>query len=393
MYNQELLANLGKNHAVFLSPSSGTEEKIEQIGNLNYPAWKRLKADASITALPDYKSFKNSTTIFGSQSGLSVSPLLKSEDLTDLFDGYKYGPSEIHRLSGEVFFNAGQLIQVGKGVHVAEPVVIKMQLDKENDFLMDRQIIIAEESASVTVVIDYRGQGVTGYHNGVINIMAKQNAKVKVVVLQNFNQTTHHILSSIALVERDALAEYSALDLGSDIVATDHSTYLLDENSQSDIRSIYMADGEQRLDIGYNTIHKGRRSQSELTVKGALLDKATKVFRGNLFFERGAKKSEGAEEEYVILLSDQVKADAIPALMCDEDDVQGEHAASAGQVDENKLFYLMSRGLSEREAKKLIILASFGPVIEGLPIEGLVNEVHEIVNDRLELRESLKISN
>jgi Fe-S cluster assembly scaffold protein SufB len=113
------------------------------------------------------------------------------------------------------------------------------------------------------------------------------------------------------------------------------------------------------------------------------MDESKKVFRGNLDFKTGAKRSKGIEEEYVILLDPNVKSDSLPALMCDEDDVQGEHAASAGQIDKNKLFYLMTRGLSEREAKKLIVEAQFKPIIDNIPIENLRNIINSEISRRL----------
>lgn len=113
------------------------------------------------------------------------------------------------------------------------------------------------------------------------------------------------------------------------------------------------------------------------------MDHGTKVFRGNLDFKRGARHSKGVEEEYVVLLDPTVKSHSIPALLCDEDDVQGEHAASAGQINENQLFYLMSRGLNERESKKLIVEASFRPILDKLPLEDLRETINKEIDRRL----------
>ena len=130
-------------------------------------------------------------------------------------------------------------------------------------------------------------------------------------------------------------------------------------------------------------IHRGARSISKIDTKGVLLDRAKKVFNGKLDFKRGARHSKGEEEEYVILLDPTVKSDSIPALLCEEDDVEGAHAVSAGQINEDKLFYLMSRGLDERESKKLIVEASFRPIIDKIPIEDLRREVKDEIERRL----------
>ena len=101
-----------------------------------------------------------------------------------------------------------------------------------------------------------------------------------------------------------------------------------------------------------------------------------------MYFKRGAAKSEGREGEFAILLDKDVKVHAIPTLFCDEDDVIGEHYASIGKVDEDKLFYLMSRGLSEGRAKKLIVESSFRPILDNIDDE----TIREHLLDELEKR-------
>ncbi len=133
----------------------------------------------------------------------------------------------------------------------------------------------------------------------------------------------------------------------------------------------------------YSVFHKGRRSESILEGRGIVKDKAKKVFRGNLKFERGSAKSKGKEEEFALLLDKGVKADSIPTLLCDEDDVIGEHAASAGSIDQNKLFYLTSRGLSPKEAEKLVILSSFKPILEKIGDKSLEEAVVEEIERRV----------
>jgi Fe-S cluster assembly scaffold protein SufB len=196
------------------------------------------------------------------------------------------------------------------------------------------------------------------------------------------NDVSPNFDTNIALVESNGKVNWISVELGAIVSGSNYSTFLEDEASESNLSSIYLGDGSRKLDLGYSVIHKGARSISNIETRGVLMDSARKVFRGNLDFKRGAKRASGIEEEYVILLDPTVKSDSIPALLCDEDDVQGEHAASAGQIDKNKLFYLMSRGLSERESKKLIIEATFRPIIDKIPLE----ELQDIINSEISRR-------
>ena len=97
------------------------------------------------------------------------------------------------------------------------------------------------------------------------------------------------------------------------------------------------------------------------------MDKARKMFRGNLIFNTGAVRADGSEKETVLLLSPEARSETIPALYCGEEDVSGEHAASAGRISDQQLYYLMSRGLSLKEARKVLVEAALNPLLTGYP--------------------------
>ena len=382
MYNKDLLNRLISDVKVERRTLASRRRALKAFEALDYPVWKRIRVKD--TSTPDFKPYSNEKIIYHKSEGLSVKPSPRLEgELFEQLSEMIFGPSEKHRRQVEAFANAGSDIVVDSGRIIEEPIILQLTLNEENPFLLDHHSLYVKEGAQVTVVLDYSDEDIKGYHNGIFTVVAEQNAKVHLVKIQNFSPETTHILGGLSVIHRDAQVRFNSIDLGSDLSVTDYSTYIQEDNGESLVDSIYLGEGKTKLDLGYNIYHNGRRTHSDVTVKGALLDEARKVFRGNLFFAKGASRSQGAEEEYVILLDERVKAHSIPALMCDEDDVQGEHAASAGQVDANKLFYLMSRGLTEKEAKELIIMASFAPVIEQLPIEGLKERIHATVDKKL----------
>jgi Fe-S cluster assembly scaffold protein SufB len=145
-----------------------------------------------------------------------------------------------------------------------------------------------------------------------------------------------------------------------------------------------MAADERGLDLSFTANHMGKKSESDILGKGVLSGQARKVFRGTLNFVDGSAQSVGKEEEIVLLLSEKVKADSIPALMCQEDDVIGEHGASIGQLDEEQLFYLMSRGLPESEAKLLVIASGFREILEGITDEKLRLKSLDAIDRRIQ---------
>ncbi len=135
--------------------------------------------------------------------------------------------------------------------------------------------------------------------------------------------------------------------------------------------------------------HSGKRSKSDIRVNGALLDSSRKTFRGTIDFKPGARQAAGHEREYNLLFGPNVRSRTAPLILCGEEDVEGQHAATSGKVDEAKLFYLMSRGLSELDAKKLMIEAQFLPAVNKIPQESLRNAIFDYVKERLESVESL----
>lgn len=264
-------------------------------------------------------------------------------------------------------FNAGIGLYAPENARIAETIKFQFSMDEDNPTLLDHNVIYAEANSQVSVLFDYySNDSVQGFHNGITKVYAKENSIVNIIKIQRMNDKSHNFDSNIAYVKGRGKVNWISIELGSNISASNFTSLLENDLSQGKLSSIYLGDGHRRMDLEYSMIHQGRRSISNIETQGVLMDHARKVFRGNLDFKRGARHSNGSETEYAVLLDPTVVAHSIPALLCDEDDVQGEHAASAGQIDDNQLFYLMSRGLSEVEAKKLIVEASFKPTLDKL---------------------------
>jgi len=147
------------------------------------------------------------------------------------------------------------------------------------------------------------------------------------------------------------------------------------EGAAAGLEVVYLGDGERSLDMSYRVEHRGRKTISGIRAKGILMDRSRKVFRDTLDFVSGASGSKGREEESVLMLGRDVRNVSVPLLLCGEDDVEGEHAATSGRPDDKILFYLMSRGLSELEAKKLLAEAAVSSIVEKIPDESVREEI------------------
>ena len=184
-------------------------------------------------------------------------------------------------------------------------------------------------------------------------------------------------------VGKSARVEFAAVDLGHGNFSADVEINLDGDDSTAEINSVYFGDGKRKLNFNYVIRQRGLRTNAVMNVRGALNDECNKIFRGTLDFQRGAKGSIGRELEEVIILSDTVRNRSVPLMLSNEDDVDGHHAVSVGRLDEEKIFYLMSRGLDKVEAEKLIVEAAFNPVLEKISDESLRAKILDELNRRL----------
>lgn len=185
-------------------------------------------------------------------------------------------------------------------------------------------------------------------------------------------------------VGNGAKFSYTAAEVGSEHTASELIVDLEGDDSVADVWSLYFGDGKEKIDINYDIRQQGKRTDANMQVRGALLGECEKIFRGTLDFLEGTKGSIGRENEEVIALSDKVRNRSVPIMLSHEDDVDGHHAVSIGRMDEDKLYYLMCRGLNNQEAQRVVIEASFNPVIDRIPDAELRQEISAYIEGRLE---------
>lgn len=184
-------------------------------------------------------------------------------------------------------------------------------------------------------------------------------------------------------VGKNARVEFISADMGRGDYSADVEIDLRGDDSTADLEAVYFGDGERKLDFNYVIRQRGKRTSANMNVRGALSDKCDKIFRGTLDFLRGAKGSTGRELEEVIILSSGTRNRSVPLMLAAEDEVDGHHAVSVGRLDEEKIFYLMSRGLDKSEAERLIVEAAFNPVVEKISDENLRGELLNELQRRL----------
>ena len=159
---------------------------------------------------------------------------------------------------------------------------------------------------------------------------------------------------------------------------------MLGDFSDNTLNTIYLGKEDQLFDLNYIAELRGKKTNINIEVQGALKDKAKKHFKGTIDFKKGCKKATGNENEACMLLSDTAKSLALPMLLCSEEEVEGNHSSSAGKIGEKELFYIMSRGFELKEAMKLMVRARFNEILERIENEELKNQIINEIEKRLD---------
>lgn len=271
-----------------------------------------------------------------------------------------------------------------------ENIEIDFNFNGKDDCLVDNIEILAKEGSKGTVVLRYKSneknassQG-ESYHNGICRIKAKKNSEIQVVIVNLLDGESRNFISIEGDVKEAAKLDLITVDFGGRSSVSNYYLNMKEDNSVGSINSIYLGKEDQRIDMNYIAHLYGKKSNIDIEVQGALKDQAVKSFKGAIDFKTGAKKAKGNENEFCMLLSDKAKSKALPMLLCTEEDVEGNHSSASGKVDPKELFYLMSRGFSQKEAMKLIVKARFSHIIEQIENEALIEEVLAEIDKRLD---------
>lgn len=264
-----------------------------------------------------------------------------------------------------------------------ENISIIYDFDDENLNLINN--IQIEVTGNVNIVIQYKSNtNKRCFHNGIIKLLATENSQVNVIIVNLLNEESDNFQAIENTLKTNAIVNYTIIDIGGKISISNYYSNIEGENSKNDLKTIYLGTNNQIKDINYIAELRGKKSFIDINVQGALKQNSKKNFKGTIDFKKGCKKAKGNENEFCMLLDNTAKSITLPMLLCTEDDVEGNHSAASGKVNKDELFYIMSKGIEENEAIKLLVKASFNKIIENIEDERLKEEILEEIDNRLD---------
>lgn len=244
--------------------------------------------------------------------------------------------------------------------------------------------ITAAADSDLTVYLLFEGGAADGLVNFLSYVKTEDHAHVKISKVQLHDKTVRHIEHRYADAGKESTVDYVSAEIGAKTTAVYYKTDLMHDESNFNSQAMYLGNDDQVVDFSYWVPTQGIKTNTDIITTGALLDTSKKFFRGTIDFLRGGKKAVGSESDTCILLSPKVHSISVPLLLCKEDDVVGNHASSAGQIDKDKLFYLMSRGFSEAGAQLIIVESNIRPVIDAIGDKDLENKALQAVREKMQ---------
>lgn len=276
------------------------------------------------------------------------------------------------------------LLETEAGVQVQDPLVLSVT-PAETGLRLIRRFIHVAEGSSLTVVIDTKGQEETtaAAIGEQTCFVVEKDAQLTLAVSQMLPQSVacFHDIGGVCL--ENGTVRITQLAIGSGRSYQGVQIELAGDGAQSEDTTGMLVRGEDLCDMNYVVVQRGRDTRSLMQQNGVLLDHAVKNFRGTIDFRLGSAGSAGDEQEDVLLLSPEVTNRTMPVILCQEEDVDGRHGATLGDLAEEVLFYMASRGIDEEEARRLVIRSRLLSVARQIPDPALMVRVERQIRSIL----------
>ena len=268
------------------------------------------------------------------------------------------------------FRTGGTFVHVPDDVEVELPLQTLTYLDADGAAVFPHTLIVVGRNASLTFIDRYTSPDLgRAFSDAVTEIVVGDGARVRYASIQDWGTGVTHLGVQRARVGRDAEIRTLALGFGADLSRSESETVLAEPGGFSEMLGVFFADGDQHFDHRTLQDHVAPSCTSDLLYKGALRDRSRAVYSGWVHVRPDAQKTDAMQTSRNIVLSEHAKADAIPNLEIEANDVRCGHAASVGPVDDETLFYLESRGIPRDDAERLIVSGFFQEVLDRVTIQ------------------------
>jgi Fe-S cluster assembly protein SufD len=331
---------------------------------------KEWEADEGIDVLPFHEAVEREESLVREAFGSVVDP--ETNYLTAL---------------STALFSTGTVIFVPEGVD-AEEVTIRTIMNGRS--LFNYTLVVTEKSSSVTILERQEtGDDLDGarYYSGLVEIVTGENAYVQYGSLQDLDQETYNYQLKESTVDTYGTTDFIDVNIGSRLTKASVETHLDGDSAETKMVGAFYGHDDQHFDIDARVWHNAEHTTADLVTRGVIDDDARSVYEGVQTVGADAWDTNSYQRENTLMLSDESEADASPKLIINNHDTEASHSATVGQVDQQDLFYMISRGVNERLAKNMLVEGFYVPVLEEIEVEELREELTTRVRERLRQRD------
>lgn len=279
-------------------------------------------------------------------------------------------------------WTGGTLLYVPRGVSVEKPLH-SLSAISNGGVDLGRTLVVLEDGASATLLAETAGGDAGGFHAGAIELFVGPNARLQYVNLQNWGAGVWHFAHQKGVVDRDGSIQWTIGALGARLAKVNQHVALVGPGATAQVNGVMFTEGKQHL--AYHTLqhHRAPSCRSDLLYKGALQDHSRVVWRGMIKVDPGAQKTDGYQRNDNLMLSESARADSIPGLEIEAHDVRCTHGSTTGRVDDEQVFYARSRGLTRKEATRMIVAGFFQQVFDRIRLEPVREALGQAIGRRV----------
>jgi Fe-S cluster assembly protein SufD len=284
------------------------------------------------------------------------------------------------------FHSASAVLYVPAGVRIAAPLHVISGISAAGVDTSHVLVVLGAGSEATVLTETWGGGpagGAGGFHCGGTEIVVGKGAFLRMVNLQNWNTGVWHFARQKALVHEAGRLQWTLGALGSRVSQVAQDVALVGRGASGQVNGVMFTEGRQHL--VYNTLqhHEAPSCTSDLLYKGALQDRSRLVWRGMIKVDKAAQKTDGYQRNDNLMLSNEARADSIPGLEIEADDVRCTHGATSGRVDAEQIFYARARGLTADEAARLVVAGFFQQVFDRITIVPVREALARAIGSRI----------
>jgi len=281
-------------------------------------------------------------------------------------------------------WSGGPLLYVPKGVRIDEPLHTLSAL-ADGGVDLNKILVILEQGAEATLLSETASTNAAdgGLHCGSIELIVEQGARLRYVNLQNWGHEVWHFAHQKAHVGREGHLQWTIGALGAKLAKVNQHVAMIGSDAEVQVNGVMFTEGRQHLSYNTHQHHMAPYCRSDLLYKAALQDRSRTVWRGMIKVDKVAQRTDAYQRNDNLMLSRDARADSIPGLEIEADDVRCTHGSTSGRVDEGQVFYAMARGYTRREAVRMIVAGFFQQVFDRITIESVRDALGEAIGRRV----------